>query len=126
MLPEVFNLLNTSDVRAFVGSSPVRIYKHGTAPQGVEAPYITWFVVVGVPENSLESSARIDNVPVQVNIWTKNDGSGARQADQIGEKVRVALEAGGHCITEFGNDGQDFETERYRLSLTFTFWNHRP
>lgn len=120
MLPEVFNLLNTSDIRDFVGQSPPRIYKHGTAPQGVAAPYITWSTS-GTPEDVLDTPL-VDNNSVRVNIWSKNDGSGGREADRLADAVRAAIEAAHHQVTGF-SDGHDFETQRYRLSLTFTYWN---
>jgi hypothetical protein len=48
MLPDIFALLATPAVQALVGN---RIYRHGDAPPDVQAPYITWFVLFGDPEN---------------------------------------------------------------------------
>lgn len=124
MFPDVFALLNTAAVRALVGTTPPRIYRHGTAPQGVTAPYVTWFVASGAPENVLDGTPPVDNVTVQVDCWTNNTGTGADQANTLGAAVRDAIEAD-HHVTQFGNDSQDFETQRFRVSLTFTFWNQR-
>lgn len=121
MLPDVFAVLNTVAVRAIVDT---RIYRHGMAPQGVIAPYVTWFVVTGVPEIHLDGTPPIDNVSVQVDGWTNSDGTGIAQAAALGIALRDAIEAS-HDITNFGNDSQDFQTQRYRISLTFTFWNPR-
>jgi hypothetical protein len=124
MIPDVFALLNTSAVRAYVGTTPPRIYRHGTAPELVAAPYVTWFVVSGTPENHLDGTPPVDNVSIQVDAWSNNTGSGAIEIERLGVALRDAIEAS-HHITQFGNNGQDAESSRYRISITFSFWNPR-
>lgn len=124
MLPDVFAVLNVAAVRAFVGTNPPRIYRHGNAPLNVAAPYLTWHVVSGTPENLIDGTPPIDNVSVQVDCWTNNTGTGSQQAHDLAEAVRDAIEVS-HHVTQFGSDTQDFETQRFRVSLTFSFWNHR-
>jgi len=126
MLPDVFTLLNVSAVQAYVGTNPARIYKHGTAPQNVTAPYVTWFLVSGTPENHLDGTPPVDNCSIQVDAWSDNAGSKAAQvaATGLANALRDAIEDA-HDITSFGNDSQDYETQRYRVSMTFTFWNPR-
>lgn len=121
MIPDVYSLLHTASVSALVGN---RIYRHGTAPQDVAAPYVTWFVVSGIPENHLDGTPPTDAFSVQCDVWTANTGAGITQANTIGEALRDAIEAQFH-ITNIGGDSQDYPTQRYRLSLTFTFWNPR-
>lgn len=124
MLPNVFDVLNVAAVRAFVGTNPPRIYRHGNAPQAVLGPYVTWVVVSGTPENHLDGTPPIDNVSVQVDCWTVNTGTGSQQASDFGTAVRDAIESAGHDITFFA-DSQDYETQRFRITITFSFWNPR-
>ncbi len=123
MLPPVYQALkNDAAVAALVGT---RIYRHGAAPQNVVAPYVTWFVVAGTPENALGERPRIDNYQVQVDCWSNNTGSGDAQIEQLAEAVRDAMERVAD-MTGVAVNGKDPETQRYRLGMTFTFWTHRP
>ena len=122
MLPRVFPLLTASAaVTALVGT---RIYRHGAAPDNVVAPYVTWFVVVGTPENSISETPRIDRYSVQVDCWSNNTGTGATQVETLAEAVRDALEPSAHMTGVVVNE-RDFDTQRYRLGLQFDFWTHR-
>lgn len=123
MLPSVYPLLTAAPaVTALVGN---RIYRHGAAPQTVTAPYITWYVVSGVPENTLDDVPRIDNYSVQVDCWSNNTGTGDAQIEELAEAVRDAIEPTAY-MTAVSIDERDFETQRYRMGMTFTFWHHRP
>lgn len=126
MLPQVFPLLRDNvAVTALIGSNPVRAYRHGTAPQSVVAPYVTWFVVTGNPENTLEDLPRIDRYEVQVDCWSENTGTGGTQVENLAEAVRNAIEPSAHMTAVVANT-RDQETQRYRIGLQFTFWHHRP
>lgn len=123
MLPKIYPLLVAdAAVAALVGT---RIYRHGTAPQGVVAPYITWFVVSGIPENELSDLPRIDRYQVQIDCWSSNTGAGDAQVEEVAQAVRDALEPHAHMVAIVAN-GQDFETQRLRLGLSFDFWTARP
>lgn len=122
MLPNVYARLTASPtVTALVGT---RIYRHGAAPQNVTAPYVTWFVVSGTPENSISETPRIDNFNVQVDCWSNNTGTGDAQVEAVAEAVRDALEPYAHCTGYLINE-RDFDTQRYRFGMSFTFWKHR-
>lgn len=123
MIPNVYELLNVAGVRAVTGIGK-KIFPHGTAPQEVVAPYVTFFVVNGSPENSFDGPPLIDNVQVQVDCWTDNTGESAKQLNELGTAVRNAVESRYH-ITSFSQFPIDLETKRYRISMTFNFWNHR-
>ena len=56
--------------------------------------------------------------------WSNNTGSGDSQIEQLAEAVRDALEAVADMSAIAVNE-LDFETQRYRLGMTFTFWTHR-
>ena len=121
MLPEVFPLLaGDGEVTSFIGSNPVRAYLHGSAPQGVVAPYVTWFLSSGRPDNILDDTAPVDEMTVQVDCWSD---SGA-EVVMLAEAVRNAIEPF-HHITAIGPNGRDPETMRYRLGMTITFWTQR-
>jgi hypothetical protein len=119
MLPAVFPLLAAdSDVASLVGPSPLRVYRHGEAPQKVALPYITWFLTSGRPENILDDVAPVDEDTVQIDCWSDSDA----EVEQLATAVRAAIEPTHHLISK-GPNGRDPETMRYRIGLTFTFWN---
>ncbi|HKK31098.1 MAG TPA: DUF3168 domain-containing protein [Alphaproteobacteria bacterium] len=121
MLPAVFPILaGDSGVTGFIGTSPARVYRHGDAPQTVVAPYVTWFVVSGTPENELDELPKVDNYTVQVDCWSDSDA----EVEQMAAAVRDALEAEYH-MTAVGPNGRDPETKRYRIGMSFTFWTSR-
>lgn len=122
MLPKVYTLLQASSpVVNLVGT---RIYRHGTAPQGVVAPYITWFVPSSAPENTLDEVPKIDNATVQVDCWSNNTGAGDLEIETLAKAVRDAIEPSYHMIVG-PTDGQDPETKRYRCTMLFSFWTDR-
>lgn len=126
MLPAVFPIIKeASAVTALIGTNPVRCYRHGFAPQGVAAPYLTWYVVSGTPENDLSDLPRVDSYSVQIDCWSNNTGTGAAQVEQLAEAVRDAIEPHAY-MTALAVNGIDFETQRFRIGMTFNFWTHRP
>lgn len=121
MLPAVFTLLaNDSEVTGFIGTLPVRAYRHGDAPQRVASPYVTWFTASAAPANNLDDVPPVDDYTVQVDCWSDDQD----EAENLATAVRDAIEAEHHLISV--NDGRDPETMRYRISMTFTFWTDRP
>lgn len=122
MLPEVYPILRDDPgVAALIAG---RVYRHGSAPVKVEAPYVTWFVVTGLPENSISEIPRADRYEIQVDCWSVNTGSGSRGIETLAEAVRDALEPYAH-MTAISLDERDTETQRYRISMQFTFWEIR-
>lgn len=122
MLPPVYALLSSnSEVSALVGT---RIYRHGVAPQNVAAPYVTWALVSGTPENELSDIPRADRLDVQIDCWSNNTGTGDVQVESVATAVRDALEPYAHMNSIILNE-QDFETRRYRIAMQFTFWLSR-
>lgn len=119
MFPPVYTDLRASaDVVALVAT---RIYPHGEAPQDVAKPYITWFTVLGSPENELSDVPGVDRVSIQVDCWT---GTPA-EARALALATRTALEAVAHC-TGMPVDGRELdETKLYRIALQFDYWLSR-
>lgn len=122
LLPEVYTeLIVDSDVAAIVGEE---IYRHGEAPEAPAGSYITWFLVTGVPENTLADPPPIDRMVVQIDCWGNNQGTGDEEVEELALAVRSALEPFHHCEGVVVN-GRDPETKRYRIGMTFTWWLHR-
>lgn len=125
MLPAVFPLLrDAAAVTALIGTAPVRAYRHGSAPQNVAAPYVTWFLLSGEPQNVLDEVPRADRQTVQVDCWSDNAGTGSAGIDALAKAVRDAIEPHAH-MTAVSGDSQDPDTRRYRISMTFDFWTDR-
>ena len=100
MFPNLFPLFKASaEVKAIIGSNPVRAYKHGEAPQNVTAPYVTWFVVSGTPENQLSGLPPVDAYQVQVDCWSDNTGTGVTVVESLAAAVRDAVEARWHMVS---------------------------
>ena len=122
MLPKILHLLKASPaVTALIGagtdpvSDPVRVYRHGEAPQGVVAPYVTWSVPGGAPENTFDG-ADADVFRVQVDCWSDQDA----QIEQLAAAVRAALEPAAHLVA-YLDDSRNPETKRFRMSFAFDF-----
>lgn len=111
MFPKVGKaLLDAAPVAAFVGN---RVYRHGWAPQNVAAPYVTWSVSGGAPDNSF-GGACADFQSVQVDCWSLSD----LQVENLAKEVRNTLETYCHC-TGYAANERDFETQKYRISMVF-------
>lgn len=122
MLPLVFELLHgDSDVAALVED---RIYRHGEAPEGVEAPYVTWFVVSAPPENALGEAPRIDRFELQIDCWSDNEGAGDEGVETLATAVRNVIETQ-HYVNSIVINGKDPETRRYRIGMSMTWWLDR-
>lgn len=121
MLPPVFVTLKASSaVRAIVGTSPARIYRHGNAPQDVAKPYITW-TAFGAPENQLSGTPTTDKYTVQVDCWHQTD----KGVEDMADAVRDAIEPVAH-MTAIRDEPREPETKLYRVSLDFDWFNDRP
>ena len=121
MLPPVFQALKASAaVKAIVGTNPPRIYRHGNAPEDASKPYITWFVVSGVPENNLSDLPPVDRVTVQIDCCHQTDGG----IEVMAESVRDACEPSAH-MTSIIFDGREIESKLYRIALQFDWFLDR-
>jgi len=130
MLPPVFQALKASSaVKAIVGTNPPRIYRHGRVPDGggrpIVDPYITWFMVSGVPENNLSDPPPCDRTTVQVDCWYPDRGGSADAGiELLARAARDALEVIG-VVTSGLLDDFETETKTYRMALQVDiFINH--
>lgn len=121
MYPPVFaTLAATPAVTALIGTSPVRCYPAGEAPQGVVSPYVTWQVIAGSPENYLSGSPDTDIFACQLDVW----GATLSSVHSVAEAVRDALEAVAYVVAWRG-ETKDAETNRYRYSFDVEFLTPR-
>lgn len=112
MLPAVFLTLQTPAVLAIVGGTPVRIFRHGAAPQDTEKPYVTWFEVAGQPYDQLSGTPCGDFDSVQIDCWSKSDA----QVEQLARAVRDALDVAG-IANRLVVNSRDPDTKIYRIGL---------
>lgn len=108
-------LLSDSDVSSHVAN---RIYEWGKAPENVQNPYITWFIVTGQPNNNLSDPPPQDNYLIQVDIWSKMANEDLRRA------VRDAIERHTY-ISSWGAHDRDDKTQDYRVTLTCDWFVNR-
>lgn len=96
-------------VIALLGDSPLRLYAHGEAEQGVAKPYAVWQVVSGSPINYVNGQPDTDRYGLQIDVYAKTAASAA----QVVTALRKAI--GRHAyITGFGVDTVDSVTKNYR------------
>lgn len=122
MLPNVHAVL-ASDSEV-IGIATGGVWRHGSAPKGVSAPYVTWNLDVGLPENNLSDGPGIDGNLVEIDCWSENDGTGDAGVESLAAAVRDAVETVAH-IESFSYDGRDPDTKRYRISMLARFWTSR-
>lgn len=115
MLPPIYTLLSGNSAVAALVST--RIYPHGEAPQEVAIPYVTWFLVAGMPENRLDSLPDIDRCTVQVDCWHPTSAG----VVTLATAVRNALEPVCH-VTEILLNQRELETRLYRLALQLDYF----
>jgi hypothetical protein len=121
MLPNIYQILRTSNaVKAIVGTSPSRIYRHESAPQDTTKPYITWFIITGVPQNTLSETPNIDAISIQVDCWHQTDAG----VESMAIAVRDAMETVSHMTSIVVNEREP-ETKLYRIGLQFDVWLDR-
>lgn len=114
MLPPLYALLSAhAAVAAIVGD---RIYPHGEAPQDTTRPYITWFLVAGVPDNTLSERPQSDRAAVQVDAWHQSSGG----VVALMTAIRDAIEPVAH-VTSIPVNQREPDTRLYRMALQADF-----
>lgn len=119
MLPAVFRTLNTPEVRALAGTNPLRIYRHGAAPQDVPHPYITWFSS-GQPYDQISGPPCGDFFSVHIDVWSMDDA----EVETLASAVRDALDAAGVANRLVVNN-READTKLYRIGQEADFITNR-
>lgn len=121
MYPPAFEIASAdAGVQAVLGTSPVRFWPFGQAPQNETRPYAVHQLVYGSPENTLSCPPDIDNYGLQVDAYAKT----ASAARSVAEALRNAFQLSANIV---GYDGEDWEssTGLYRVGFTVEFWTNR-
>jgi hypothetical protein len=114
MLAPVYSTLRQSaTVLSTVGN---RIYRHGSAPQNVVKPYITWFVVMGMPEVQLSGPPPNDMDSVQIDCWSESDS----EVETLAYAVRKALDDA-KIVNRIIQNNREDETRLYRIGIEADF-----
>ena len=99
-----------------VNTVGTRIYRHGSAPQDVQKPYITWFMVTGQPEDVLNAAPCHDRDTIQIDCWAESDTG----VETLAYAVRSALDS--QLISNrFILDNRETDTKLYRMALEADF-----
>ena len=121
MTPEVFAIVFASAAcKHLLGTSPMRFYEHGEAPQGVAKPYAVWQMPTSVPANYLGNLPDADDSRVQIDIYADTSIS----AKQTSIAIRDALEQHVHMLLA-ASRGRDPETRVFGFLLEFQFITDR-
>lgn len=120
MFPPLFATLNASNqVKALLGSNPLRVFPAGEAPQDVTLPYGVFQTVFCIPELYLGKVSDMDVYSVQVDVYATTLTS----ARNCASAIRTALDAVAY-VTSLSEPAKDPTTNHYRYSLDVDF--HTP
>src|SRR4030042_2543722 len=121
MYPPLFAIVSIDgDVQTSFGTSPVKGFSFGGAPEMTVLPYAVWQVVGGTPENYMGNSPDMDTYFVQVDVYGKTAASARNSA----ETLRDAIEPNAHVVSWRG-ESKDAETQHYRYSFDVNFLTAR-
>lgn len=110
MLPLIYQTLRANaTVLSTVGT---RIYRHGSAPQAVTVPYVTWFLVTGTPEDQLSGKPCNDVDTIQIDVWHNTDTG----VEALAFAVRDSLDEAGHS-NRFVVNTRETDTKIYRIAI---------
>lgn len=113
MLPPIFQTCAASNaVKALIGSSPVRLWPFGVAPESPALPYAVWQVVGGAPENYMDQEPDADRFMLQVDVYAAT----ASSARNVAVALRDVIEQYAHIIAWRG-ESRDPETKHYRFTF---------
>ena len=100
----LFALVKASpECQALLGSSPVRFFEFGQAPQLEIAPYATFQHITGSPYNNLSGPAPADHITAQIDVWT-NDSPTCKA---VANAIRNAVENNCHVTSWLGTNKEE-------------------
>ena len=110
MYPPIFEKCAAdATVKSHIGTSPVRLWPFGEAPQNATLPYAVWQTVGGGPENYFNQTPDADTFNLQVDIYAKT----ANSARAVAQALRNVIEQYAH-ITAWRGEMRDPGTSEYR------------
>lgn len=109
-LPNLYQILRSnSNVVSTVGT---RIYRHGSAPQDVAKPYITWVLSSGMPYDNVSAAPCGDKDSVQIDCWSETD----QGIEDLAYSVRSALDSA-LISNRIMINTRENDTKLYRITL---------
>lgn len=99
-----------------VSTVGTRIYRHGSAPQNVLKPYITWSMVIGMPQDVLNSAPCHDKDTIQIDCWSETDA----EVETLAYAVRSALD-NNLISNRIIIDNRETDTKLYRMAVEADF-----
>ena len=115
MIPPVYDLLAASPAVVAIVSD--RIGAHGQVLPSETRPYITWQIISGTADNTLDKGrAPNDRATVQIDCY-HNTEPGLRS---LSDAVRSAVESDSYYVGLVA-DERDAETRLFRYALQFDF-----
>lgn len=113
MFPPIFSICAADNgVKALLGTSPVRFWPFGSAPQGASMPYGVWQLIGGTPENYLGNAPDMDRFSIQVDVYA----STGTVAENTAAVLRDAIEPHAYITAWRGGD-RDLTTKTFRVSF---------
>lgn len=88
---------------ALLGTSPVRFFEFGEAPELEQLPYVTFQHITGAPYNLLDGPAPADQISIQIDVW----GESSTQCKAIANAVRSAIEHACYVTSWLGTHAED-------------------
>lgn len=114
MYPPIFSVCSVvSAVTALIGTSPVRLYPFGEAPQGVALPYVAWQIIGGSPENFINEAPDADTFSIQIDAYAAT----ADSARAVAAAIRDAIQSRAHVVS-WNGETRDPDTKNYRYSFS--------
>lgn len=114
MLPNLYQALRENVT--VVSIVDKRIYRHGSAPQNVTKPYITWFMVTGTPVDVINAAPCSDRDTVQIDCWSETDEG----IESLAYAVRQALDSK-LISNRIVINMRDNDTKLYRIAIEADF-----
>lgn len=111
----LFALVKASpECTALLGSSPVRFFEFGQAPQLQQRPYATFQLLNGRPFNNLTGPAPADHITAQIDVWADDSAT----CTGIAKAIRRAIENNCHVTSWLGTQK---EGDTFRAIFTVQF-----
>lgn len=110
MLPNLYSILRQN--ATILSGVANRIYRHGSAPQNVTRPYITWYVVSGMPELQISGNPCADMDTIQIDVWSEDD----QEVETLGYAVRDALDSA-KIANRIILNSRENETRLFRIGI---------
>ena len=113
MFPPLFKAAAASaQVKALLGSDPVRVWPFGDTEEKPALPYAVWQIISGSPDNFLSGRPVVDAFRTQIDVY----GTSAASVRAAATALRDALEGVAYLVA-YNGESRDRDTKNYRVSF---------